>query len=451
MSLFTNTFHGVPVYGIGLPAGTARLIASVAGEFGLQLTRVESIYDLSCFLKDTQQALVFAWLDDVGEHLWIGELMAAVNPANTVVVAVTPKEPSSAVHSKVFELGVSDVVHEPVTVPCLRQKLRLYIELQQRRCLDIREKKQIRFLQGQIDVLLNGVSNGVIITTTEGHITTINDFALQSLGYGEEQLVGQHIATLMCSHDSDDPTLDWIEHPLYTGFTLQPGLELEDVFLWRSDGGKVPVDAKVLPLDGEDHELRVLVFEDISLRKEEERKLDQLIRYDPVTGLANVSLMRHFLLKAMARVLRNDRVLAVILLDLDDFHCINENFGFRGGDLLLKSVARRLKGCIRTGDMVCRYRDDQFVVVLDEIKRPDDAVKLSQQMLHQVSQPHDLNGVPVVAQASVGIAHYPKGAVGIDELLDHAATAMEIVKRSGKNGVLTYSKEAVTAAGSKMH
>ena len=128
-------------------------------------------------------------------------------------------------------------------------------------------------------------------------------------------------------------------------------------------------------------------------------------------------------------------------MDLDDFHCINETFGRSGGDSLLRSVGRRLKSCIRTGDMVSRYQNDAFMIVLDEVRGAADVEKLARQMLKHLNTPHDLSGVPVVSHASIGVAFYPDGAKGIDDLIDHAKEAMEQVKSRGKNGYHVYGNE----------
>ncbi len=175
----------------------------------------------------------------------------------------------------------------------------------------------------------------------------------------------------------------------------------------------------------------------------------QLTRHDPVTGLVNVSLMRHFLLKAMARALRNDRRLAVLYIDLDDFHCINESFGLNGGNSLLKSVGQRIKNCIRIGDLVSRYQNDAFMVVLDEIRHDKDVEKVAQQIMGQLNTPHDLSGVPIISHASIGISFYPQGSIGIEGLIDQAIQAMRWVKLHGKNNLHVAGSEEQAGKGLK--
>ena len=120
-----------------------------------------------------------------------------------------------------------------------------------------------------------------------------------------------------------------------------------------------------------------------------------------------------------------------------------------GGDSLLRSVGRRIKNCIRTGDLVSRYQNDAFIVVLDEVRHTSDVQKLARQMLDKLSSPHDLSGVPVVSHASIGIAFYPQGAMGIDELIDQAKEAMEWVKLNGKNGLHVFGNDELSASKSK--
>lgn len=443
MSASTDCFHVVPVLGFAIPQGMARPISKYLNSLGLQLRSCGSMDELQGTITQFPEALVFVGLTEKHWGSRLAELATALDASRTIVIALAEAGFDSLHYRACFEMGVIDILRAPLNDLLLRNRCRVYIELQQRRSLERKEKQLIKRLERQRDQLLAALRDGVLITTGRGYIIEINDFALSTLGYGREQLIGAHISQLLCHHQVADPTLDWIEHPIYPAFSNEPYLDLEDISLWRLDGTELPVDCQVILLDDSEEAERTLLFQDISVRKTEEGKLDQLTRYDAVTGLANASLMRHFLLKAMARALRNDRKLAIVYLDLDDFHCINQNFGYKGGDVLLKSIGRRIKSCIRTGDLVSRYEEDGFMVVLDEIRKTDDAAKLAKQMLEKISQPHDLNGVPVVAHASIGIALYPSGAIGIDELIDHARFAKDWVKKHGKNGVREFSDESL--------
>lgn len=293
----------------------------------------------------------------------------------------------------------------------------------------------------QKDRLLAVLRDGVMMVTAEGYISDLNEFAIESLGYGRESLIGAHIAEILCPPQSVDPLIDWCAHPLHGVFAMQQDASMEDTVLWRSDGRELPVTCDVAVMYPGQSPQFLLVFQDLSIRKAEEAELNHLTRYDPVTGLASISLLRHFLLKAMARTLRTDRKLAVLYVDLDDFHCINESFGRGGGDSLLRSVGRRLKNCIRTGDMVSRYQNDAFMIVLDEVSGRADVEKLASQILKNINTPCDLSGVPVVSHACIGVAFYPDGAMGIDDLIGHAKEAMEWVKFHGKNGHHVYGGE----------
>lgn len=452
-----ETFTNIPVYAYGLPAVMAKSLRGIMTGFGLHLRKISEFQELTEYCSDCPEAIVFFSLSgdsghsgdngDREEILELTALKSLVEYHKLLLVVLSDKPLSEQQRELCLATGlVSDIWENCGHLPLLRQKCRLLLELQQRRNLQAKEQQLLQDLAYQKDRLLETMPDGVLMLTSDGYISDVNDFSLEALGYGRENLVGSHVSQLLCPSESRDPLLDWCEHPLYSSLSTQQDAAIEDSQLWRSDGSTLPVNVSLAVLYPGQAPEYLVVFQDISIRKAEEAELDQLTRYDPVTGLANVSLMRHFLLKAMARVLRNDRRLAVLYVDLDDFHCINENFGKAGGDSLLRSVGRRLKNCIRTGDMVSRYQGDAFMVILDEIRSAADVEKLAQQILEKLNTPHDLSGVPVVAHASIGIAFYPEGTTGIDDLIDQAKEAMEWVKLNGKNNRHVFGNDKLSAA-----
>ncbi|MDX1694429.1 MAG: sensor domain-containing diguanylate cyclase [Ketobacteraceae bacterium] len=439
-----NSFTNVPVFAHQLPSDLVRGLVGVFAGFGLNLRTSASLEDLQLHLSDVPESLVFLLADETVLQQ-LKALSEEANGARTLLVLVSEQPLAGPLREEcqAFPL-VADIWEGPGVLAMANKKCRLYLELLQRRVLLAKEEQMLVEMAYQKDRLLTVLRDGVLMITAEGYLSDLNDFALETLGYGRENLIGAHVSRILCPPDSKDPLLDWCEHPLHTAIVTQQDSSIGDTQFWRSDGAGLPVGCELAVMYPGQAPEYLVVFQDLSIRKAEEQQLNQLTRYDPVTGLASISLLRHFLLKAMARALRNDRRLALLYVDLDDFHCINESFGRSGGDSLLRSVGRRLKNCIRTGDMVSRHQSDAFMIVLDEVRRPNDVEKLARQMLKNLNNPHDLSGVPVVSHASIGIAFYPDGAIGIDELIDQAKEAMEWVKLHGKNGHHVHGSDEFT-------
>lgn len=375
----------------------------------------------------TQEVLLQEWLPNI-------EL------SNTIVWVLLADQASSHWVDRLLQSGVTDLLVAPTSHRMLIHRFRLLLELWNRRRLESRERSALSHALHEREQILASLEDGMLLIDTEGSIVDINATACEWLLSPREQLLGTSVSRLLAGPWAEDPLLDWCEHPLFVPITRAQAIRLDDTKFWRVDGELLPVACRLVPMEQAADNRMLLFFTDITVRKAEEALVDQLTRYDTITGLANAPLMRHFLLKAMARALRNDRLVAVLYIDLDDFGCINESFGRKAGNQLLRSVGRRLRGCIRTGDLVSRYHEDTFIIVLDEVRSVEDAERIAEQILLKLNIPHDV-GAQIVVHASIGLAFYPSQSIGIDTLLQRAADAAMQVKQHGKNHFHTYSDE----------
>jgi diguanylate cyclase (GGDEF)-like protein len=162
---------------------------------------------------------------------------------------------------------------------------------------------------------------------------------------------------------------------------------------------------------------------DITRRKGDEAMVAFLARYDSLTKLPNRILFRERIEQALAQGPLADGV-AVLYLDLDRFKMVNDAFGHSAGDALLRIVAERLSGSVRSVDTVARLGGDEFVVVQVGVERPEDAALLAAQILEAVNQPCVLDGHQVTIAASIGIALAPMDGSSADELLRSADIAL---------------------------
>jgi diguanylate cyclase (GGDEF)-like protein len=175
------------------------------------------------------------------------------------------------------------------------------------------------------------------------------------------------------------------------------------------------------------------------------QRITQLAHYDHLTGLANRGLFYERLNCAVARCNRNDMAMALMFLDLDHFKAINDTLGHECGDSLLKTVATRLKKCIREIDTGVRLGGDEFAVLLEQIISVEDVAAVAQRILQLLAQPISVNHHQLQVTGSLGVTIYPWDSANPQELLSHADAAMYRAKAQGGNNYQFYTAGMKTA------
>ncbi len=176
-------------------------------------------------------------------------------------------------------------------------------------------------------------------------------------------------------------------------------------------------------------------------RRESEEQARYLAQYDTLTGLPNRLSLENRLRQSIARAQRAKRQVAVLLVDLDRFKLINDALGHPIGDSLLQFVAGRLKACIREGETLSRQSGDEFVILLPDLTRTEDAAYVAQRILEALAQPFEISGHALSVAASIGISLYPNDGDESDILLKNADLAMYHVKHQGGNNYHFYTIE----------
>ena len=154
--------------------------------------------------------------------------------------------------------------------------------------------------------------------------------------------------------------------------------------------------------------------------------------HDFLTGLPNRMLLNDRVDQAIALAARHMSKIAVLFLDLDGFKHINDSLGHLIGDKLLQSIAKRLANCVRGSDSVSRQGGDEFVVLLLELKQPEDAAITARRMLQAVAQPFSLDEHDLHVTASIGVSVYPDDGLDAETLIKNADTAMYQAKDNGR-------------------
>jgi diguanylate cyclase (GGDEF)-like protein len=253
--------------------------------------------------------------------------------------------------------------------------------------------------------------------------------------------------------------------------TVQPGCRLRDLLLHRRDTGTFSDDpdgyienlmtviaqgktwSQLMELpDGRtisvlNHPMAgggwVATHEDITERRRAEKQIAHMARHDALTDLPNRVLLRDRLAHALAELPRDKR-LAVLYLDLDHFKGVNDTLGHQMGDELLKTVAARLRDCVRDVDTVARVGGDEFAIIHTGIEQPNDAAMLARRICDAVKEPCELHGHAAIVDTSIGIALAPGDGTDPTELLKNADMALYRAKADGR-GTYRFFEPAMDA------
>ena len=170
-------------------------------------------------------------------------------------------------------------------------------------------------------------------------------------------------------------------------------------------------------------------------RKRFEALLAQQAYFDSLTGLANRGLFHDRLNQALARATRSDKRIAVVFIDLDNFKAVNDNFGHKVGDDVLRAIADALRAAVRQTDTVARLGGDEFTVLVEPLNDLTDADTVAQKILSAVHASIKLPGTPVRLTASIGLVLFPDHARNADSLVESADRAMFFAKKLGGNRI----------------
>lgn len=284
----------------------------------------------------------------------------------------------------------------------------------------------------ELQAILETATDGFLLTDLEAHIIGCNDAYCAMSGYARDELLQLGVPDI----EVQDAPEEIRQH---TREIRQRGHARFESRHRRKDGTIFDAEISTSLVDFAGGRM-VSFVRDITERKQADAYIRQLAYYDPLTGLPNRRLLGDRVMQALAQAQRFARRIALMFIDLDRFKQVNDTLGHKAGDELLKRVAERLSSCVREGDTVARTGGDEFVVVLTEIARPDDAALVAGKILEAMQPVVWLDGHSFDVTASIGIAICPvdSGSDGA-ELLRQADIAMYEAKASGGNTYRVYA------------
>jgi diguanylate cyclase (GGDEF)-like protein/PAS domain S-box-containing protein len=279
---------------------------------------------------------------------------------------------------------------------------------------------------------LDSIGDAVICTDTSGTITFLNPVAERMTGWGRKDATGQKMADCVCIVDAS--TRKTILDPMAKAASQNRAgsLPLNCVLIGR-DGHEINIEDSVAPIRDGDGTVTgaVIVFRDVSATRALERELTDSAQHDFLTGLPNRMLLDDRIGQAISLAHRQKCHAAVLFLDLDGFKNINDSLGHLIGDKVLQSVAKRLLDCVRAPDTVVRQGGDEFIVLLQELKHPQDAIFTVARLLKTVTDVHSIDSHEIRITTSIGVSIYPNDGLDGETLIKNADIAMYHAKKSG--------------------
>ena len=289
-------------------------------------------------------------------------------------------------------------------------------------------EERLRLLNQAVE----SAQNGILLTDArEGQQPIIYaNRAFEGItGYSAAEALGRNPAFL-AGRDRQQPDLEQIRAAVREG--REGGATLRN---YRKDGSLFWNHLHVAPvLDGDGAVSHFVgVIDDVTQERRYLEELEHQATHDELTGLCNRNLLRDRLGQAIAMAERGGHPMGVLFLDLDRFKLVNDSLGHAVGDELLKSVAKRLLGCIREVDTLARHGGDEFVLVLPQLESPETCAICAQRLLAVTGEALKIGGEELRITLSIGIATYPRDGCDADSLLKNADAAMFRAKndRSG--------------------
>ncbi len=284
---------------------------------------------------------------------------------------------------------------------------------------------------------LEAAANGIYIIEKGGVISWANSAFTAMTGYGPDELCGQPVAILAPPSPDDAAHADlWTR--LIAGETWKGR-----IVNLRKDGTSYTAEQTVTPITDITGRLShfVAIQEDISARLKTEGELIRLTEYDGVTGLPNRNVFMHRAKAAIERASRAKAMVAVMVLDLDNFKAINNTLGHETGDKFLAAVASRISGLMRSSDTLARFGGDDFAILFENVTDMAAASRTVRSFLNSFRDPFVVDGHTIEATASIGIAAFPKDDIDPPSLLRHAELAMYQAKAEGRDAFRYFDRE----------
>ncbi len=289
---------------------------------------------------------------------------------------------------------------------------------------------------------LTAVVDGVITTDTMGRITYVNSAAERLIGLSSENLLLQTIdaAVYLVDKNTNERLINPVNYALRERSKTNP---YADSMLVSENGERYEIEDSASPVFDENNELigSVLVFRDVTKKREDERRILYLSNHDALTDLPNRTLLMDRATQAIKDASRNNSSVAMLMINIDHFQQVNDKYGYAVGDKVLQRVAALLGSMLRRYDTISRQGGDEFVIILPMISDAINIAEFCTRIKSHFAQSWKTKEFAFDLTLCIGVSIYPEDCDNVHQLYQRAHSAMHEAKRIEKNSIHFFSKE----------
>ena len=317
---------------------------------------------------------------------------------------------------------------------------------------DITEQKENQLKLLHQAQMIQQTQEAVNTTDLNGYITSWNKGSELLFGYKDDEVMGKHISLLFPKEGYETFATNILS-------LIKDGGHCTTLTLMKKSKETVLIEISLSLLhDNKNQPIGIVGYQqDVTERKNAEDALlaqKEILRYqahhDALTGLPNRVLFTDRLEQGIEKAKRHKEGLALFFIDLDKFKHINDSLGHGVGDSVLNVIAKRLESIIREEDTLARLSGDEFTLIMEELRHPEDASFLAEKILHTLAEAIVIEEHILYVSGSIGISLYPQDATDAQSLLKYADTAMYKAKEEGRNNYQFYSPQMTKFALNRM-
>ncbi len=296
----------------------------------------------------------------------------------------------------------------------------------------VAERKIIRH-KSRFMQLFESSPQAIVLTDSKGNVVDTNRAFTELFGYSTDQM--SPCCENLCPDGKGEIRMNLKK--ILSGQTFRT----EDLRRAR-DGSLIPVSILGYPFVYDDEiSGTFIIYDDISQRKEYERKLSHQSLHDALTGMPNRTLFLKRLDYTLSRSRQNpEHNFAVLMLDIDMFKRINDSLGHQAGDGLLIEVGQRIKNCVRHVDTVARMGGDEFAVLIDGFSTPQQVIQIIRAIRNEICKPVKISSKEIVISSSIGIVFKTSDYEHPEHIVRDADISMYKAKELGVNKFKVFNK-----------
>ena len=339
-----------------------------------------------------------------------------------------------------FEVGAADYVSKPFQMEELLSRITTHLTLHAVQQQLITQNAQLHASELYYRGLFEAAQDGILLLDLEsGKITDVNESVVNLLGYKRDHYLDRKLWEIVPFRDISAC------QRAFSDLQIMKPVSFEHWLLRKEDKSPINIEfvAKVYQVGTA--KIAQCNIRDITGRIQAEERVHYMALHDALTGLPNRTLLQDRLYQAIAMASRNQKHVAVIMLDLDRFKSINDSLGHQIGDGLLQAVAKRLITCLRSSDIVARLGGDEFVIALPAVDGSYDSEEVIQKALASLREPYNIEGHDMHISGSMGVALYPDDADSPSALLRAADIAMYAAKAAGRGRYMFFTSDLSVA------